>query len=279
MLAYNYAIGADDHEPQGAKFMHYIVLDLEFNQEPSSLTISADSASVCPFEIIQIGAIKLDSDWNAIATFNRYIKPTIYLKINDFVSELTGITIQKLLNEKEFPQTLNDFIQFMGDDIVLCTWGMTDMKELYRNALFHRYDLKRLPDKVINLQPYVSIHLKQPAKKLMNLKAAVDALSIPVTYPFHNALYDAYYTAQLLKKLSRTELLPEQYNPNFRRERSTQPKQMVDFDKLLQQFAKMYHRKLTKEEQDMITLSYKMGRTHQFVIKSEILNSKNDNKT
>ncbi len=247
--------------------MHYIVLDLEFNQEPSSLTISADKASFCPFEIIQIGAIKLDTDWNALATFNRYIKPAIYLKVNDFVSELTGITTQKLMHEKEFPPTLNDFIQFMGDDIVLCTWGMMDMKELYRNALFHRFDLRQLPDKVINLQPYISNRLKQPAKKLMNLRAAVEALSIPVTYPFHNALYDAYYTAQLLKKLSRTELLPEQYHPNFRKERSAKPKQIVDYEKLLQQFTKMYHRELTKEEQDMITLSYKMGRTHQFVIK------------
>lgn len=249
--------------------MHFIVLDLEFNQEPSSLTISADKVSACPFEIIQIGAIKLDSDMNAIATFNRYIRPIIYLKINEFVSELTGITTQKLIHEKEFPQTLDDFIHFIGDDCVLCTWGMTDMKEIYRNALFHRYNLSRLPNKVINLQPYISIHLKQPAKKLMNLRAAVEALSIPVAYPFHNALYDAYYTAQLLKKLSGTELLPEQYNPNFRRERPTQPKLVVDYDGLLQQFTKMYRHELTKEQKDMITLAYKMGRTHQFVTKSD----------
>lgn len=103
----------------------------------------------------------------------------------------------------------------------------------------------------------------------MNLRAAVEALSIPVTYPFHNALYDAYYTAQLLKKLSGTELLPEQYNPNFRRERPIQPKLVVDYEGLLQQFTKMYRRELTKEQKDMITLAYKMGRTHQFVTTSD----------
>lgn len=250
--------------------MHYIVLDLEFNQDTTSSNISTDKVSVCPFEIIQIGAIKLDSGLNAIATFSRYIKPVIYQKINDFVSELTGITMLKLINEKEFPIILDDFIQFMGDDCVLCTWGMTDTKELYRNALFHRFDLGRLPDKVINLQPYVSIHLGHSVKRLMNLKAAVEALSIPVSYPFHNALYDAYYTAQLLKKLSGMELLSEQYNPNFRRERSTQPKQVVDYEGLLQQFTKMYCHELTKEQKDMITLAYKMGRTHQFVTTSRI---------
>ncbi len=251
--------------------MHYIVLDLEFNQEPSSLNISADKLSVCPFEIIQIGAIKLDSEQNAVATFNRYIKPSIYLKVNDFISELTGITTQKLMSEKEFPLNLDDFIQFMGDDCVLCTWGMTDIKELYRNALFHSYNLNRLPDMVINLQPYASIYLKQSTKKLLSLQAAVEALSIAISYPFHNALYDAYYTAQLFKKLSGLTLLPKKYTPNFYRHRDAQPKQVVDYQGLLQQFVKMYRRELTNEEQSMITLAYKMGRTHQFVTKSENL--------
>jgi DNA polymerase III epsilon subunit-like protein len=245
--------------------MDYIVFDLEFNQEPSALNITADRLTICPFEIIQIGAVKLDSRRNAIATFNRYIKPSIYLKINEFVSELTGITSQKLMNEKKFPEVLEEFLQFMGDDCILCTWGMSDSKELFRNASFHQLDLRRLPDMVINLQPYVSLHLKVSARKLFNLRAAVEALNIPISYPFHNALYDAYYTTQLFKKLSLAELIPEKYNPNFRRERPPQPKQEVDYQGLLQQFEKMYHRQLTKEEQDIITLAYKMGRTHQFI--------------
>lgn len=251
--------------------MHYIILDLEFNQEPSSLNISADRLSVCPFEIIQIGAIKLNSERIAVATFNRYIKPSIYLKVNDFVSELTGITTQRLIHEKEFPQNLDDFIQFIGDDCILCTWGMSDIKELYRNARFYGYDLKQLPNMVINIQPYVSILLKQSAKKLYNLQAAVEALSIPISYPFHNALYDAFYTAQLFKRLSVLTLLPEKYTPVFHKPRKSQPKQVVDYQGLLQQFVKMYQRDLTNEEQNMITLAYKMGRTHQFVTTSEDL--------
>lgn len=245
--------------------MYYIVLDLEFNQEPSSLNISSDLLSVCPFEIIQIGAIKLDTERNAVATFNHYIKPCIYLKINEFVTGLTGITTQKLTSEKAFPEILDEFLKFIGSDCILCTWGMSDMKELYRNASFHHYDLEQLPDRVINLQPYVSLHLKESVRKLFNLKAAVEALNIPISYPFHNALYDAYYTAQLFKKLAIPELIPERYNPNFRRERPPAPKQVVDYQALLQQFAKMYRRELTKEEQDIITLAYKMGRTHQFI--------------
>ena len=246
--------------------MHYIVFDLEFNQEPSSLNVSAASVSLCPFEIIQIGAIKLDSNRNAIATFQRYVKPMIYLKINDFTSELTGITTQSLMEEQEFPKVLDDFIKFLGSDCVLCTWGMSDIKELYRNALFHGFDSKGLPNKVINIQPYVSIYLRQSIKKLFSLQAAVEALKVPISYPFHHALYDAYYTAQLFKKLSGMEMTPEEYHGNFRKERPAQPKQVVDYQGLLQQFAKMYRRELTKEEQELITLAYKMGRTHQFVI-------------
>ncbi len=247
--------------------MHYIVLDLEFNQEPSSSNISADRLSVCPYEIIQIGAIKLDSERIAVASFNRYIKPTIYLKVSDFVSELTGITTQRLLPEKKFPQVLDEFIQFIGNDPVLCTWGMTDIKELYRNARFYDYNLMQLPDVFINIQPYVSVLLKQSPKKLFNLQAAVEALSIPISYPFHNALYDAYYTTQLFKKLSALTLQPEKYIPDLQKPKRTPAKQVVDYEGLLEQFKKMYQRNLTREEQSMITLAYKMGRTHQFVKK------------
>jgi DNA polymerase III epsilon subunit-like protein len=246
--------------------MNYIVFDLEFNQEPTSLNIPADRLSLCPYEIVQIGAIRLDADLSAKGTFNRYIKPSIYLKVNDFITQLTGITTEQLAMEKGFPEVFDDFLQFLGDDCILCTWGLIDMKEMYRNAAFYGYDRSRLPERVINLQPQISVHLKQSPKKLLQLKAAVEALSIPIPYPFHNALYDAYYTAQLFKKLSGNELIPVRYSPDFHSKRPLRPKPMVDYDGLLQQFQKMYQRELTKEEKDMITLSYKMGRTQQFVI-------------
>lgn len=245
--------------------MEYIIFDLEFNQELSSLQNTEASIKICPFEIIQIGAIKLDANLNAIATLNRYVKPSIYPHVSTFVTDLTGITSEQLSFEKSFPEVFRDFILFVGYDCVLCTWGMSDMRELYRNVIFHELDQKQLPAKVINLQPEVSIYLKQSSKKLINLQAAVEALSIATPYPFHNALYDAYYTTQLFKKISGNTILPVKYDPTFHKARPAKPKQIIDYVGLLGQFAKMYDRDLNPEELEMIQLAYKMGRTHQFI--------------
>ena len=73
--------------------MYYIIFDLEFNQDSSSLQHFDGKNTRAPFEIIQIGAIKLDVNFNTIDTFNRYVKPTFYKQITPFITELTGITL------------------------------------------------------------------------------------------------------------------------------------------------------------------------------------------
>lgn len=246
--------------------MHYIVFDLEFNRDTVSLQNTGKSISQYPFEIIQIGAIKLNSTGNAVATFNRYVKPSIYTQISPFVTELTNISTDQLLNEAPFTEVLDNFINFIGDDeYVFCTWGMSDMKELFKNIEYHKLNKKRLSEMFINLQPYVSTYLNLPQTKLLNLQFAVESLGISAPYQFHNALYDAFYTAKIFKKLSSTDLQPKRYDPTFVSIKPRQPKKIIDFEKLLQQFEKMYARELSKEEQDMIQLAYKMGKTNQFI--------------
>ena len=46
--------------------MNYIIFDLEFNQGFDRLNNKTVSNAKCPFEIIQIGAIKLDSELNML---------------------------------------------------------------------------------------------------------------------------------------------------------------------------------------------------------------------
>lgn len=246
--------------------MNYIVFDLEFNQDLNSLQVSDENAAKCPFEIIQIGAVKLDSDFHTAGTFNRYIKPSIYLQVNPFITELTGISTDQLLSEETFPEVLDEFIKFIGEDaFTTVIWGMSDMKELYRNADYHRLDKKSLPEMFINLQPYVSTFLNDSPKKLPKLQTAVETFNITTPYSYHNALHDAYYTAEILKKIYNPAILPKRYSPNYVTIRPRQPKKVIDFERLLQQFEKMYARELSVEEQDMIKLAYKMGRTQQFL--------------
>ena len=55
--------------------MEYIVLDLEWNQ---SNTGKEDAVEKLPFEIIEIGAIKLNNERVMVSEFNELIKPQVY---------------------------------------------------------------------------------------------------------------------------------------------------------------------------------------------------------
>ena len=79
--------------------MQYIVFDLELNQDIPLSKNRSRSKGKYPFEIIQIGAIKLDSNLNTIDTFNSYVKPDIYTRVSPFITKLTKITTRQLNRE------------------------------------------------------------------------------------------------------------------------------------------------------------------------------------
>ncbi len=243
--------------------MNYIVFDLEFNQDFSSGATQKLHRHF--FEIIQIGAVKLDQHLNALDTFDRYVNPTLYVEVNPFITELTGITTEQLDGEKAFPESYKDFIDFIcGDDFVFCIWGMADLRELYKNIRYHKLDQKLLSRRYINLQTFAAQHLNLSQKTLPKLKTTVELLGIPLVHSFHNAFHDALYTAEVFRKINKDTILPDYYDPDFTTIRPKLPKQKVDFEKLIRQFEKMYAKDLTEEEQSMIKLAYKMGKTRQF---------------
>jgi DNA polymerase III epsilon subunit-like protein len=263
----------------------YIVFDMEFNQNevfqknspipnpyetinsnPLSSPLSIGKKHRLPSEIIQIGAYKLDERLNIIASFNRFIKPSIYETIDPRITEMTGITTEQLQEEASFPEVFKDFLAFIDNpDAIFCTWGMSDMKVLFQNAKDFGLDTDSLPKRYINLQPYVSLYFKLPKKKLLRLQVAIEALDLPITEVFHNALNDAYYTAMILQKIYTPYLQPQKYDPTYTKVKPRQKKRVIDFHGLIRQFEKMYHREMTEEEIEMITLAYKMGRTNQFI--------------
>jgi len=251
--------------------MNYIVFDLEFNQDiPNTIMVEKDSQTnrkvVYPFEIIQIGAVKLDPDYHRISTFNRYIKPTIYTRVSPFVTELTGITTEQLMAEETFSNVYTAFLDFIGDtDSIFCTWGMSDIKELFRNTKYHKLDNKYLPKKYLNIQPLVSLHLGLSSKKLLRLQTAVESLDIPINQTFHDASSDAYYTAEIFIKLRPSYRETKTYDPNKISIQAVSPKKSIDVEGLIKQFEKMYNRELSEEERGIVLLAYKMGKTHQFI--------------
>lgn len=244
----------------------YIIFDLEFNQDFNAVMDEKVKGNNFPFEIIQIGAFKLDYYFNIVDSFNHFIKPDIYKKISPFIEELTGINTEMLINEKSFPDVYKQFIEFIGDvNSIFCVWGMSDIRELYKSADYYKQNISLLPKMFINLQPHASIYFRMPKKTQLKLQSVVEMLEIPVITEFHNALNDAYYTTEIFKKIYNVSFQPKVYDPNYIKPRIRQTKKVIDIEALIMQFEKMYKRAITEEEKTMIILAYKMGKTNQFL--------------
>lgn len=179
----------------------YIVLDFEFNQAFNfeDQTVSVNPA--CRFEIIQIGAVKLDNKFNEIGSFSTYIKPQIYKRLHPYVGKMTGITNENLQNAPFFPEAYAKFREFIGDSMVYCVWGNSDIRALYRNLSFYDIIHGDIMLEYIDLQQLVTKKLRYGNGRTIGLKNAVEMMEIDIDYPFHNALSDAIYTAKVFKKI------------------------------------------------------------------------------
>ena len=249
--------------------MNYVIFDLEFNQGYKYKRKNKSRINPkCRFEIIQIGALKLDKDLKTIDTLDRLIKPQVYERLHHFIAEMTSITEEQLSSAKSFNSVYKEFKNFVGDDSILCTWGVADMRELVRNIHFHKLDASSLPKEYIDIQRIASTYLKTTNGNSIGLKNAVEALKLPLESEFHDAFNDAFYTAEVFKKIYTGDVLPITYNisenkkdskPNFNNENIR-----VNAEKLLIQFEKMFGRTMTTEEKKIIKLAYNMGRTGQF---------------
>lgn len=182
--------------------MSYIVIDLEFNQaydfDDNNPTILNPK---CRFEVIQIGAVKLNGNFEIIDKANYFIKPKLYKRIHPYVQKITGLTMKDLENKKTFPEVFKDFSDFAyteGEDKILCVWGKSDIKALYRNLSFYGIVSSPLIIKYIDVQKLATAYLKYSKGGTIGLKNAAEALGLATEEPFHDAYYDALYTAKIL---------------------------------------------------------------------------------
>ena len=220
--------------------MKYIIFDLEFNQSSNK----EDRIAQLPFEIIQIGAVKLNEDFKTISTFNELVKPTVYKSILPYIQDLTKITDEMVSSAKEFTDIYYDFMNFIGkEDITFIIWGIVDLRELYKAIIYLNLPTENFPKHYIDIQDYASKHFKVPGKKRIGLKNALDFLNIHISSEFHNAFNDAYYTAEVFKKLYTDSIEPKIYAHTPIRIKS-EPKKKVNYNALILQIEKMYNKKI-----------------------------------
>ena len=179
----------------------YTVVDFEFNQAFDFGSGSVETDPACRFEIIQIGAVKLDENYNEVGRFSAFIKPELYKRLHPYVAKMTGITEAELRNAGSFEEVYAKFCEFAGENRIYCVWGSSDIRVLYRNLSYHGIIKGDIIAEYIDVQQIMAKYLKYGRGRSIGLKNAVEMLELEIDMPFHNALGDAVYTAEVFKHI------------------------------------------------------------------------------
>lgn len=182
--------------------MNYIVFDLEWNQCCGNRDYEN---SRMPFEIIEIGAVKLDNKLNIIDTYSSIIKPKLYRKLQPHIRAILNYDEKTLRKGRPFDMVCREFIKWCGDDYIFCTWGSMDLNYLQNNMDYYYMKPLTSPLKFYNVQQ-IYADIKDTDHAIVKLEKAVNALSIESDRPFHSAENDAYYTAMVLKSIKPKDL-------------------------------------------------------------------------
>lgn len=177
--------------------MNYIVLDLEWNQAPYGESSKKKKLS---YEIIEIGAVKLNERYKKVSEFQCFIKPVVHKKLQMHVRELLAYDEKKLEEGLSFSKAMDSFFQWCGEDYVFCTWGSEDLTQLQRNLEYHKLKTLDFPLYYYDIQGIFTHNYHK--QDVLALNKAVEELGIPQEYEYHMAINDARYTAVIMATMN-----------------------------------------------------------------------------
>jgi inhibitor of KinA sporulation pathway (predicted exonuclease) len=178
--------------------MEYIVFDLEWNQCPDG---KGKEEPRLPFEIIEIGAWKLDEQRKMTDKFHAIIRPQVYTRLHPITREVIGLKDRNLMEGEPFCDAVRSFLDWCGKNPIFCTWGDLDLMELQRNMKFYQLEsLLSGPLYYYDIQKLFSLAYGD-GKSRKSLEYGIDYLKLPKNQEFHRALEDAGYTAKIFQCL------------------------------------------------------------------------------
>lgn len=177
--------------------MHYIVMDLEWNNTFGRKTRSFIN------EIIEIGAVMLDDDFNVIDEFSQIIKSQIGKKLRSSVKNLTHITNDDIKTGVYFIDAVHSFQKWIGkEENVIMTWGDGDIRVLLENFRY-LYGNKSIPflSSYADAQKYFESVNDLSKSQQISLVNAADLVGINTgDFSAHRALDDSRLTGECIKK-------------------------------------------------------------------------------
>ncbi|MBR3561607.1 MAG: exonuclease domain-containing protein [Oscillospiraceae bacterium] len=160
-----------------------IVMDLEWNRSYDRKKLD---------EILQIGAVRTAYPGGPITdSFCVFIRPRVHKSFDPGARKQPDLQCA-IDSEETFASAWAAFRAWCGDDRVFAFWGPDDFGVIRQNCAYWGVDAFE-PEKVYNYQRAFS-HA-YGSSSVAALWRVVDYLGIPDVFEYHNALYDAMYTA------------------------------------------------------------------------------------
>ncbi|NOU98724.1 3'-5' exonuclease [Paenibacillus planticolens] len=171
--------------------MNYIIFDLEATCWENDRTKQN--------EIIEIGAVKMNTKLEFVDEFQTFIKPKVHPWLSDFCKELTSITQENVNAAPYFPQAIGKFQEWIGkEDYFLCSWGFYDKSQLKKDCELNRVR-----------QEWIKNHISikhQHGKMIGNergvgMERALHMLKLQLDGTHHRGIDDARNIAKIFIKI------------------------------------------------------------------------------
>lgn len=186
--------------------MLHVFLDFEMN--PTTNPVRRRSGSRKPAtpppalrsEIIEIGAVKLNEQYEQIDSFSCYVHPA-FNQITKKVTEITGITDEKLADAVEFAQAMEQFVQWIGTDPVrIYAWSESDKKQLLAECQYKKLYGGQLPENMRRWMDFQKVYTRiMGLSRSLSLSSAITIIDNDFEGHQHSALDDAANSAELLR--------------------------------------------------------------------------------
>lgn len=179
--------------------MNYIIFDLEWNNAYNYKTKKGIN------EIIEIGAVKLNSNLEIIDSFKQLIKPQISKKLQSRFKNLTNITAEEIKeNGISFDKAFSDFAAWSrGEGNVFLSWSKSDLHTLISN--FKKFKGTSNIDfigKYADAQQYCMSFIDVQGNNQISLSNCAEIFNISAEdINYHRALEDCIVTAYCFKKV------------------------------------------------------------------------------
>lgn len=176
-----------------------LVIDLE----ASCWSSRADPRQGTENEIIEIGCVVTDDEYNTLDEFQTFVKPVRNPILTDFCVELTSITQDLVDKAPLFAEAMLNFQTSIFltfgkrlDQFHFCSWGNYDRNQFAKDCEYHKTHYPFGPHK--NVKKEVA---KKLGRKPMGCAKAAAFLDIPFAGTHHRGIDDARVITAICRKI------------------------------------------------------------------------------